>query len=192
METIDCIKNHLTTLSANEIFTSRQMLKFGARKYVDLALSKLVREKRIKRLSFGVFCLMQDSQVSPTVHDVVAKKKGGNRVILAELITDPVAPDCKLVYLTDGYSGSFLCNGTRVVLKKICDRKRQLSKSEIGRIFLALWLTGRRNVDAKLVHDSISRLSAEDKSKLKNYLPLLPGWLHNYLINELLQLGLLS
>ncbi|MCW5823903.1 MAG: hypothetical protein KIT34_13945 [Cyanobacteria bacterium TGS_CYA1] len=190
METLTCIKHHLTTLNTNDIFTSRQMLRFGARKYVDLALSRLVREKRIKRLSYGVFCLMQESEASPTVHDVVAKKKGGNKVVLAELITDPVAPDCKLIYLTDGYSGSFLCNGTRVLLKKICDRKRQLSRSEIGRIFLALWLTGRRNVDAKLVHDSINRLSAIDKTRLKSYLPLLPGWLQNYLIAELNQLGL--
>lgn len=190
METFTCIKHHLTTLNADDIFTSRQMLKFGPRKYVDLALSRLVREKKIKRLSFGVFCLIQENEVSPTVHDVVAKKKGGNRVVLAELITDPVAPDCKLIYLTDGYSGSFLCNGTRVILKKICDRKRQLSKSYIGRIFLALWLTGRKNVDAKLVHNSLIRLSAEDKSKLRNYLPLLPAWLSNYLIVELKQLGL--
>ncbi|MDX2107094.1 MAG: hypothetical protein SFY67_11890 [Candidatus Melainabacteria bacterium] len=190
METLTCIKHHLTTLNTNDIFTSRQMLRFGPRKYVDLALSRLVREKRIKRLSYGVFCLMQESEASPTVHDVVAKKKGGNKVVLAELITDPVAPDCKLIYLTDGYSGSFLCNGTRVLLKKICDRKRQLSRSEIGRIFLALWLTGRRNVDAKLVHDSINRLSAIDKARLKSYLPLLPGWLQNYLIAELNQLGL--
>lgn len=191
MKTLDCIKHHLTTLSTNEIFTSRQMLRFGPRKYVDLALSRLVREKRIRRLSFGVFCLMQESEVSPTVHDVVAKKKGGSKIVFANMITGEAGEsDCKLTYLTDGYSGRFLCDGSRVILKKICDRKLQLSKTEIGRIFLALWLTGRRNVDAKLVRHSISRLSPEEKAKLRSYLPLIPGWLHNYLIAELNRLGL--
>ena len=192
METLTNIQHYLTTIPADKIFTSRQMLKFGARKNVDLALSRLVRQGRIKRLSFGVFCLTEEiSPVSPTVHDVVATKKGENRIILAEVIAgDLTGLERKLIYLTDGYSGSFLCDGHRVVLKKICSRKHHLSRSNIGKIFLALWLTGRRNVDAELVHKSVQELADEDKAKIRSYLPWVPGWLHNYLIDELNQLGL--
>ncbi len=193
METLNLIQHTLETLSPGEIFTTRQMLRFGHRRKVDQILYRLVKDGRIRRLSYGVFCRnKKNDMVSPTVQDVTAIKVRGNKVRIADKIrwNQSIDDSQNLIFFTEDYSGTFQFLGQKVVLKKICGRKYKLSQSEIGRDLLRLWLTGRRKVDNGEVRRVIETLSINDKAKLRSYLPWVPGWLHNYLIDELNQLGL--
>ncbi len=193
METLNLIQHRLETLSPGEIFTTRQMLRFGHRRKVDQILYRLVKDGRIRRLSYGVFCRNKENDmVSPTVQDVTLIKVRGNKVKIADKfpLNQSVDDTQNFIFFTEDYSGTFLFLGQKVVLKKICGRKYKLSQSEIGRALLRLWLSGRRNVDSDEVRIVIETLSTNDKAKLRSYLPWIPGWLHNYLIDEINQLGL--
>lgn len=192
METILLIQHMLATIPPGEIFTTRQMLKFGARRKVDQVLFRLVREGKVRRLSYGVFCKPWNrAAVSPTVLDVADLKSKANEVQLLDKVPYVGINEGsdEVVFYTEGYSSSFMYLGQKVVMKKICGRKYKLSQSEIGRILLFLWLSGRRKVDADLVHDQIKSLTVHEKARLRSYFPWVPGWLHNYLIDELNQLG---
>lgn len=195
MKTYELINSVLETLSPGEIFTTRQMLKFGHRKQIDLILHRLVKQGIVRRLSNGVFCRVADIDlVSPTVQDVTAIKSKANSVRVIRELGSNTKGDCyespDLVFYTKEYSGTFLFLGRKVTMKKICGRKYELSQSDVGNLLLKLWLTGSRNVSAELVRNQIESLSLKDKAKLRGYLPWIPGWLHNHVIFELIRLGL--
>jgi len=185
METLNMIRDMLATIAPGEIFTTRQMLRFGHRRKVDLILHRLVKEGRIRRLSYGVFCRAKDILVSPTVQDVATIKMKGHEVRAVDEIKATDVQSAKLTFFSEHSSGAFLFLGEKVTLKKICARKYKLSQSEIGRVLLRIWLTGRRNVSIDMVRQEIDNLNQQDKVKLRSYLPWIPGWLHNHLMAEL-------
>lgn len=192
METIDQIQIYLDSIPSGEIFTTKQMLKYGERKHVDKALFELVLKGRIRRLTYGVFCLASPNFfVSPMVQSVLTKKCKGNQNSLAHLNHDSTKESSgEIVYYTLGYSTSFVYQGRRIILKKICGRKFKLSQTSTGRLLLSLWLHGRTNVDAQMVHDQLQTLSLDEKTMLRSYIPLLPGWLHDLVFRELELMGL--
>lgn len=191
MHTLETIKHHIATIPAGEVFTTRQMLKYGERKKIDLALSQLVREGKIRRLSYGVFCLARaiPPQI-PTQLDVVLAKSEHNCHVFSDDSSNSIEVGGERIFYTDRKSGSFKSRGERIILKKICSRKYKLSQSNTGRILLAMWMTGKRTVDAQMVHELIDPLSMSEKIYLREYLELVPGWLHQLLLSEIERQGI--
>ncbi len=190
MQTLTTIKHHISALPAGEIFTTRQMLKYGERKRIDLALSQLVREGKIKRLSYGVFCLAKIiPENNPTQIEVVLAKTDVHCHVFIGSNQTSISGGKENVFFTDKKNGSFISQGEKIVLRKVCGRKYSLSQSSTGRVLLALWLTGKRGVDAQMVHEMLEMLPLEDRKKLRDYLELVPGWLHCFLIVEITRMG---
>ncbi len=191
METLATIKHHIANLVPGEIFTTKQMLKYGERKRIDLALSQLVKEGKIRRLSYGVFCLSRFiPQCIPSNLDVVLTKvSDAKRGVVSD---GGLSANCNALeetYYTDGNSSTFICQGKKIILKRVCGRKYTLSQSSTGKILLALWMTGKRTVDAQMVHELIDPMSQQEKSRLRDYLEYVPGWLHGLLLSELIRQG---
>lgn len=192
MHTLETIKHHIASIPVGEIFTTRQMLKYGERKKIDLALSQLVKEGKIRRLSYGVFCLAKViPQIVPSQLEVVLAKSDQNSHVVIDVEPEPNLKDdiFERIFYTDKKAGAFTSQGERIILKKICGRKYKLSQSNIGRILLAMWMTGKRTVDAQMVHDLIDPMSKHEKMQLRNFLELIPGWLHQLLLAEIVRQG---
>src|SRR5437016_2075923 len=73
MATTALIREHLSGLPVEALFTTRDLLCFGLRSTVDNALSAMVKAGEIMRVTRGVFC-MKERTTPVTVPEVAITK----------------------------------------------------------------------------------------------------------------------
>jgi hypothetical protein len=137
------IVRHINEIPPTEIFTTRHMLIYGARKSVDSALGRLVSTGYIHRLARGVF--VRDLSDQPTLVQIVdAKLKafGGKIAIHAKKILNSFhleTGDYAYTFAKNGSSSSFDTIKGRAILKNQCARKMKLYQEDIGKAAITLW-----------------------------------------------------
>lgn len=191
MSTAAAIRTQIQHMPRGRPFTSSRFNVHGPRGAVDRALSRIVHEGQLERLSRGVFVRPRKNRfvgnVFPGVLDVVqviARDRGETvQVHGAEaarrfgLTTQaPTTP----VFHTSASSRSIRIGNTTVRLIRTADRRRlQFAGSPAGLALAALWYLGRNNVTVKAVDKIRSALSAEEFDKLRA--ADLPAWMRNVL-----------
>lgn len=196
MTTAKAIRTELSKLPKGKPFTNSRFLKFGSRGTVDRALSRLVAEGEIKRLTRGVFTCPKRSRfvgyVAPDVFEVVkiiAKNNhetiqvhGAEAARRFKLSTQvPVIP----IFYTNASSRSIEIDNVTVKMLHTSSRRRlQFAGKKIGLALSALWYLGKDNVNEEVVSKIKSGLSAEEFETLRS--ADLPDWMAAAL-NELTQ-----
>lgn len=105
-------------LAPGQIFTTSQVLHFGTRNAVDLALSRLVKCQILKRLAQGVFVLRSPCSGALSAVDVAFAKASafGKRIYIEQSGSPPL-------FLTNGASTSFSSVFGRISFKFTGARK---------------------------------------------------------------------
>ena len=187
MSTTSAIRTHIQKLPRGRLFTSSRFTAHGSRGAVDRALSRIVHEGEIERLSRGVFVRPRKSRfvgkVLPGVSDVVrviAKENGETvQVHGAEaarrfgLTTQaPTVP----VFHTSASSRSIRIGNTTVRLIRTSNRRRlQFAGETAGLALAALWYLGKDNVTPETVVKMRSALFPDEFEKLCS--ANLPAWM---------------
>ena len=187
MSTTSAIRTHIQKLPRGRPFTSSRFAVHGPHGAVDRALSRIVHEGEIERLSRGVFVRPRKSRfvgkVLPGVSDVVrviAKENGETvQVHGAEaarrfgLTTQaPTTP----VFHTSASSRSIRIGNTTVRLVRTSNRRRlQFAGEAAGLALAALWYLGKDNVTPETVVKMRSALSPDEFEKL--CAANLPAWM---------------
>jgi len=187
----EAIRKHAKSIKKGKPFTSSHFLKLGSRAAVDKAVSRLVEEGSIHRLSRGVFVRPETSpfigNVMPEVSEVVeviAKNHGETiQVHGAEaarrfkLSTQmPTTP----VFYTSGPGRTIkIGNMTVKLMHTTSHRRLQFAGQKIGLALSALWYLGKNNVNPSVVQKVRGGLSAQEFELLRN--ADVPAWMNEAL-----------
>jgi len=171
------VKGLIKSKKLGEPFSTAEFLNCGGRAAVDKALSRLVKEGEIKRLSRGVFVRPKISQyvgeVSPPVEKVVEikAKESGSKVGIqgAEAVRRfgfSTQMPVRSVYYTNGPSRKFKVGNQVVQLKRVNPRKLVLAGRPAGEALSALWYLGKYQVNLATFKKVWEQLPAEEYEAL--------------------------
>ena len=187
MSTAEAIRNRIRSLPTGKPFTTSRFANCGTRGAVDRALSRIVHQGEIERLSRGVFVRPRKNRfvgnVVPGVFEVVqaiARDNGetvqihgaeaARRFGLSTQV--PTAP----VFQTSASSRSIRIGNTPVKMIHTSNRRRlQFVGEPAGLALSALWYLGKDNVTPETVGTIAAAVGLEEFEKLRS--ADIPGWM---------------
>ncbi len=187
MSTTEAVRTRIRGLPKGKPFTTSRFTNCGPRGAVDRALSRLVLEGEIERLSRGVFVRPRKSRfvgnVIPGVFEVIqaiARDNGetvqvhgaeaARRLGLSTQV--PTVP----VFHTSASSRSIRIGNVTVRMIHTSNRRRlQFVGETAGLVLSALWYLGKDNVTPETVATIESAIGAEECEKLRS--ADVPAWM---------------
>jgi len=183
----------IETEKTGTIFLTRDFLDIASRTAVDQALSRLVKQGTLRRISAGMYTRPRFSErlgveVWPSAEAIAqaaARKTArklqyaGPHAANALGLSDHVP--AQNIYLTDGKTRSIVAGGHRIELR----HSRAHSLTEAGQtssaVIEALRYLGRGNVDAITVRRLQERLTPKEKAMLSHDAASAPKWMRPWL-----------
>jgi hypothetical protein len=187
MSITESVKRSIASIPRGEPFTNSRLLRLGSRSAVDKALSRLVEEDVIQRITRGVFVKPKQSRfvgkVMPDVSQVIqviAKDSGetiqvhgAEAVRRFKLSTQmPTTP----VFHTSGPTRDIRIGNLKVKLIHTSNQRRlQHAGEKPGLALSALWYLGKENVNSEVVRRLEEGLSDEEFEILST--SRMPEWM---------------
>lgn len=183
------VRRFVFGLKKGQIFTTKDVLRFGTRKAVDCALNRLVKKGHIIRLTSGVFLHGDEMTKLPSAMEVavIKAKAFGKKVTIhgndaaqqLQLMQTSDDEDSLNLWI-DGSSSSFKYGNVKINFQSVCKRKMRLAKKGgPGLSLAALWHIGKRKVTRAEIQRSLPNNSLE-RAKLKTKLENVPQWLSQF------------
>jgi hypothetical protein len=169
MRTSQVIRQTIADQPQGAVFSSADFLSAGTRAAVDQALFRLMKDGTIVRLARGLYAAAGQRVDAQTVASALGRKTGEHvGLALAQ------GPDNMLVVPTSGLSRTLKAAGHTVQLQRMSQRKVRLAASAKGRVLLALWTQGMKN----LTTPEIQRATGDwPEGEIDSYAALIPAWL---------------
>lgn len=123
MSTAGKILQHIVSLGASIIFTTREMLHHGSRSSVDSTLSRLVGKGVIRRLAAGVFVAAKDLLQLPSAFEIAAARAQAFCKRLVKPVMASQLSEDSTTFLTDGCRSSIATVHGRLHFKPVSMRK---------------------------------------------------------------------
>ena len=173
---------------SGSVATPVDFLDLGSRAAVDQALSRLVRQGALRRVSRGVYNYPKMSrllgELSPSPEEVARAlaRQGLQRIIpsgayAANLLGLSEQVPARIEYLTDGSSRKVMIRNLPVVLKRTTPRQMATANRTSGNVAQALRFLRKDQVDETIIKKLRTRLSKDDKEQLLKDIPLVPAWI---------------
>jgi hypothetical protein len=166
------------------LFTTRDLLAYGTRAAVDQTLYRLVKQRFIKRLARGVFCLYDEQKSTPPPSEVAAVKAAafGKQIFIygadaATLLGIPVRASRPNTFFVNGSTSSFRYGKVVVYFKSSCPRRVSRQETQTGLVIKTLLHFGRNRCDQKLFSLITAQLGRTEKEELRRFADLVPAWL---------------
>ncbi len=190
------IRNSLSRKKPGELIFPRDYRGRGTEAAIKKALSRLVGEGKLRRLSHGIYYLPKVDpvlgEVRPRADEVarmIAKKekvriRPTGAYALHRLGLTTQVPT-KLVYITDGSPKKFRIGQLPVVFKATSHKKLSMKGKISSLVIQALEELSTPDIDA-VTRQKISQLLAKENPKtLKHDLSLAPAWINDFIVNLL-------
>ena len=174
---VDKVLKRIRHKDAQFSFTAKDFLDLGSRGSVDMALSALTKQDKIRRISRGLYDYPKHSKLlggvlAPNFDQVahaIARKYGiriqpsgaraANQLGLSEQVP------AKIVYLTDGQSRTIRV-GSQTITFKQTSPKELLPNEKTASVVHALRFLGKEAVTDEVVHKLRKILSPTDRKRL--------------------------
>ena len=184
------INEYINSLSVGSLFTSRNLVKFGKRPAVDQTVYRLVKSKKITRITPGVFIKPFPGMKKPTPEEVAkVKAESFGREIrpFAGVVARKIGLKRKtssgsLVFAINGHTSSFRIGNKRIHFKGICQRKFRLMASRTGEVLAALWYQRPLNCDIDTIQHAFRKLTTHEQRQQEPLAMFLPAWLRDLLL----------
>lgn len=172
------------------VFTPSDFLDFGSRTIIDKALSRLVKDGSLRRISRGLYDLPRMSSIlkRPAPPNVDAAIKALARrdnikfmpdgIVAANSLGLTNAVPAKMAYLTDGTTRTLKVGGCTVHLKSA--KKHLLSWLDRPGLTVVLaldWLGKQAASETEVINNLRSRLPDDVKQDLLKGKDILPSWM---------------
>lgn len=181
MMTTSDIKRHINSLPKEQIFTTRDLLKYGLRNAVDQALFRLVNCGFITRLARGVFVKTEEQPRSISLLEIaLVKAQAFGRTIIThpQDIAHQLGYDGQkneeVTFTVNAHSSSFLALGALIIFKGASPRKFVAADTSHGAIARALWHlreTLELNETVREIHSRASRALRRDFVEHARWMP---------------------
>jgi hypothetical protein len=169
MNTSEIIQQTIADQSQGPVFSSADFLSAGTRAAVDQALFRLIKAGAIVRVARGLYAAAGQQVDAQTVARALAHKTGERVGLAPSEGTGDV-----LVVPTSGLSRTVKAGEHTVQFQRMSQRKVQLAASPKGRVLLALWTQGVRNLTTL----EIQRATGDwHDAELDTFAALIPAWL---------------
>ena len=169
MRTSQLIRQAITDQPQGAVFSSTDFLSVGTRAAIDQALFRLMKDGTIVRVARGLYAAAGQRVDAQTVASALARKTG-------ERVGLPTAEGhgALLVVPTSGLSRTLKAAGHTVQFQRMSPRKVQLAASPKGRVLLALWTQGMKNLTTLEIQRATDEWA---EGEIDSYAALIPAWL---------------
>ena len=163
------IRQSIADQPRGAVFSSADFLLAGTRAAVDQALFRLMKDGTIVRVARGLYAAAGQSVDAQTVARALARKTGEHVGL-----TPVEGPGDVLVVPTSGLSRTLQAAGHTVQFQRMSQRKVQLAASPKGRVLLALWAQGIKNLTTLEIQRATSGWA---EGEIDSFAALIPAWL---------------
>jgi len=182
------IKTRIMRKGRGSVFTPSDFLTLGTRAAVDKALSRLVKDGTIRRLTQGVYDYPKISRrigpLAPNPDDVAkaVAAKGGHIVQVspakaANLLGLTTQVPAKSIYLTDGPTRAKTIGRQIIYMRNAAPKNLVAAGKPAGLVFQALRYLGKGGVDPRAVHLLSKHLDDDDRRSLVKNSQYAAGWM---------------
>jgi hypothetical protein len=172
---------------AGWVFSAKHLTAFGDRAAIDQALSRLARDRRIRRLARGLYDVPKIHPVlgllspNPDAVAAAAAEQAGHRLQIsparaANVLGLSSQVPAKTVYLTDGCSRRITIGNQVVYLKHASPRALLGAGTQAGAALQALRAMGKGHVNDGIVQQLRSTLPPDAKHDLRKLMHQAPQW----------------
>ena len=173
-------------------FTPGDMLDFGTPQAVGMALTRLLREGAIRRLSRGIYDVPRQharlGMLSPDPRAVAMAlaRRDGARIQpgasqAANMLRLSDQVPARVVYETDGPSRRLEIGRQIIELRRQGPKRIRNAALMSNLVFSALRQTGRENVTRQRVAHLRRELKPSDRVRLLKDMSFAPVWMHAYI-----------
>lgn len=176
-------------LGRGSVFTPCDFLDLGSREAVDVALHRLVKKGRIRRLARGVYDHPKQhsvlGQLWPTAETIARALAGRDQTRLQPAgayaanslgLSDQVP--AKAVFLTDGRSRTIKVGTMTIQLRRTTPRNMAAAGRLSGLVIQALRELGQDHVTRARIDHLKRTIPVEKRRELLKDLKLAPAWMH--------------
>lgn len=171
----------------------RLFLDFGSREAIDLALHRLERRGKIRRIGRGIYDYPKTHPVigalSPSIDSIarlIAAKNSSNIKITGAEAANALGLSnqvpARIVYLTDGPSRKIRIGKQVIEFKHASPKKMATSGKSSGVVIEALNFLGKENITEDVVEKIKVKLPENDKKALKKDISAVPDWMRPIII----------
>jgi hypothetical protein len=171
------------------VFVPADLLSFGSRQAIDVALHRMVRQGKVRRLARGVYDFPKDHPVlgllTPSAETVARALAGRDRTRLqpagayaANALGLSEQVPAKAVFLTDGPSRTVRIGPMTIQLRRTTPRNMAAAGRLSGLLIQALRALGQEHVTQERREHLKRTLPADKRRELLKDLPLAPAWMH--------------
>lgn len=184
--------SRMVRANPGQVFTPFDFLDLGSPHSVGMALMRMTRSGRLRRLARGLYDVPRThsllGELMPTADELaraLARRDGATvqpaGAMAANLLGLSDQVPARAVYLTDGPSRTVKIGALTIELKKRPPRQVRSVSPMSSLVFAALRSVGKTNVTKARVRHLTTTLSLEDRRRLLKDLPLAPAWMHPHL-----------
>jgi hypothetical protein len=174
------------------VATQKHFLDLGSRDGIDKALSRLVKNGKLRRIARGLYEYPRTSpilgELSPDLNKVATAMAGreGTRLqptgaYAANLLHLSEQVPMKVVFLTDGTSKKVIIGHQSIELRKASPKRMQLAGKISGLVFEALREIGKEHINDQHIQTLQQELTDEQKGKTLYDLREAPAWMHSHI-----------
>ena len=174
------------------VSTPKNFFDLGNRAAVAQALSRLVKNGKLKRIARGLYEYPRTNpllgELSPDLEKVAAAMAGREGIRLqptgayaANLLHLSEQVPMKMVFLSDGVSKIATIGNQSIELRKASPKRMQLAGKISGIVFEALREIGKEHLTNQHVRILQHTLTGEQKGKVHHDLRESPAWMHPHI-----------
>jgi hypothetical protein len=169
-------------------FTPHDFADLGDPRSIGMALTRLVRDGKIRRIARGIYdcphphpVLGEAGATSDAVVDAVARSRHlrllpSPQVAANQLGLSPQVPSL-MIYQTDGAPAKVVLGSWQIVFRRNTGRRLALAGRASGLVAQALRDVGRNRVTSDIIDHLRRRLDAGAKEQLAADIALVPAWM---------------
>ncbi|HEY4311608.1 MAG TPA: DUF6088 family protein [Pirellulales bacterium] len=172
------------------VFVPAGFLDIGNRRAVDIALHRLVRDGRIRRLARGVYDYPKKHPklgiLTPSADAVARALAGRDRARLqpagayaANALELSEQVPAKAVFLTDGPSRTVKIGSTTIQLRRTTPKNMESAGRLSGLLIQTLRELGEEHITSERLELLKGRIPARERPELLKDLRLAPAWMHS-------------
>lgn len=173
------------------VFTPAHFYNLGSRTAVATALKRLKATGKIRQLGRGLYDVPRNNPVLgilwPSVEAVTKaiQDKSGIRLQPAGAYAANLLGLCdqvpaKIIYLTDGATGTIKAGPMRIKLMRTTPRNMAVSGKLSGMLIQALRNLGKKGIEPYRMDRLRKQIPEKEKKRLLKDLQYAPVWMHSY------------
>ena len=174
------------------VATQKDFLDLGSRDGIDKALSRIVKNGKLRRIARGLYEYPRTSPLlgalSPNLEQVAAAMAGRAGIRLqpsgayaANLLHLSEQVPMKVVFLSDGVSKTAKIGNQSIELRKAAPKRMQLAGKISGLVFEALREIGKEHLSDAHIKTLQQTLTRSQKGQVLKDLREAPAWMHSHI-----------